>query len=42
MFKGKIHIYKNVDGKEEEIKKEFDKENDFEKFMEQNPELKKI
>lgn len=42
MFKGKVHLYKNVDGKEEEIKKEFDNEKEFDAFVDKNPELKKL
>lgn len=42
MFKGKIHLYKNVDGKEEEVKKEFNNEKEFNTFIDKNPELKKL
>lgn len=42
MFKGQIHLYKNVDGKEEEVKKDFDNERDFDEFVDKNPELKKL
>lgn len=42
MFKWKVHLYKNVDGKEEEIKKEFDNEKEFNAFVDKNPELKKL
>ncbi|MFZ2256362.1 MAG: hypothetical protein WAW59_07285 [Patescibacteria group bacterium] len=42
MFKGTVHLYKNVDGKEEEVKKDFDDEKDFNSFVEKNPELKKL
>lgn len=42
MFKGKVHLYKNVDGKEEEIKKNFDNEKEFNAFVDKNPELKKL
>lgn len=41
MFKGEIHFYKNVDGKEEEIRREFDNEEEFGVFIDKNPELKK-
>lgn len=42
MFKWKVHLYKNIDGKEEEIKKDFDNEKDFDAFIDKNPELKKL
>lgn len=42
MFKGKIHIYKNVDWKEEEIRKEFTDEGKFENFLKRNPELTEL
>lgn len=42
MFKGKVHLYKNVDGKEEEVKKEFDNEKEFNAFVDKNQELKKL
>lgn len=42
MFKGKVHLYKNVDGKEEEIKKTFDNEKEFDAFIDKNPEFKKL
>jgi len=42
MFKGKVHLYKNVDGKEEEIKKEFTNEKEFNTFVDKYPELKKL
>lgn len=42
MFKGQVHLYKNVDGKEEEVKKDFDNEKDFDEFVDKNPELKKL
>lgn len=42
MFKGTVHLYKNVDGKEEEIKKDFDNEKEFNSFVSNNPELKKL
>lgn len=32
MFKGKIYIYKNLDGREEKIEREFDNANDFQSF----------
>ncbi|EKE26666.1 MAG: hypothetical protein ACD_4C00200G0004 [uncultured bacterium (gcode 4)] len=42
MFSGKIYVYKNINGKKEEIIKEFDNEKDFDDFIEKNPSLKKI
>lgn len=42
MFKWKVHLYKNVNGKEEEIKKTFDNEKEFNVFLDKNPELKKL
>lgn len=42
MFKGKVHVYKNVDGKETEIKKEFDDEKEFDAFVAANPELREM
>ncbi|MDD2566338.1 MAG: hypothetical protein PHZ26_04595 [Candidatus Gracilibacteria bacterium] len=40
MFKGKIYVYKSVNGKKEEISKEFDTEKEFEDFLDKNPSLK--
>lgn len=42
MFKAKIHLYKNVDGKEEEIKKEFDSQEAYDAFLKANPDLEKL
>lgn len=42
MFKGKVHLYRNVDGKETELKREFDDKKDFDAFVENNPELKEL
>lgn len=42
MFKGKIHLYRNVDGKKEELSREFDSEKDFQAFLDKSPELKKF
>jgi hypothetical protein len=32
MFKGKIYIYKNLNGREEKIEREFDNAHDFQSF----------
>lgn len=40
MFKGKVKIYKNIDGKEERVFKSFDNEKDFNAFIEKNQDLK--
>jgi hypothetical protein len=42
MFKGKIYLYKNSDGKEEKVEKEFDNKDEFNEYIEKNPELKKL
>lgn len=42
MFKWKIYLYKNVGGKEKEIKKKFTSEKKFNEFLEKNPEFKKM
>jgi len=42
MFKWKVYLYKNIDGKEEKVEKEFDNQDNFNKYVEQNPELKKM
>ncbi len=42
MFKGKVYLYKNINWKEEKVEKEFDKEDEFNKYVEWNPELKKL
>ncbi|QFR38895.1 hypothetical protein A9Q91_01530 [Candidatus Gracilibacteria bacterium 28_42_T64] len=42
MFKASIRVYKNINGKEEEIKKDFDNEKEYNDFVEKNPELKKM
>ncbi len=42
MFKWKVYLYKNMNGKEEKVEKEFDNQDDFDKYIEQNPELKKM
>ena len=42
MFKGKIYVYKNVNGKNEEMSKEFDDEKAFNEFIEKNPSLKEF
>lgn len=42
MFKGKVYLYKNIDGKEEKVEKYFDNQDKFNKYIEQNPELKKM
>lgn len=42
MFKGKIYLYKNINGKEEKVEKDFDNEEDFKKYVNQNPEFKKM
>ena len=36
MFKWKIYVYKNVNGKEEKIEREFDNPKDFQAFAQQN------
>lgn len=36
MFKGKISIYKNLNGKENKIEQEFDNESDYNRFIEEN------
>lgn len=42
MFKWKVRVYKNIDWKEESVSKEFDNENDFNEFIDKNPELKSL
>lgn len=42
MFKGKVRIYKNVDGKEHHFKKNFHNEKDFDTFVNNNPDLKDL
>ncbi len=39
MFKGKVYLYKNINGKEKKIDKEFDNEEDYKNFLEENPEF---
>lgn len=40
MFKWKVKIYKNIDGKEERVFKIFHNEKDFNSFIEKNKDLK--
>ena len=42
MFKAKIRVYKNINWKEEEIKKEFDNEKKYNEFVKKNPEFKEL
>lgn len=42
MFKWKVYLYKNIDGKEEKVEKEFDNQDDFKEYVDKNPELKKL
>jgi hypothetical protein len=42
MFKGKIYLYKNINWKEEKVEKDFDNQDEFNKYIEKNPELKKL
>lgn len=42
MFKWKVYLYKNINGKEEKVEKEFDDENKFNSYVDKNPELKKM
>lgn len=39
MFKWKIYVYKNVNGKEQKIEKEFTDPREYEQFVTQNPEF---
>ncbi|HPC34239.1 MAG TPA: hypothetical protein PLP73_01130 [Candidatus Absconditabacterales bacterium] len=36
MFKGKVYVYKNINGKEEKIEREFDNPQDFQSFAKNN------
>ncbi|HOG15154.1 MAG TPA: hypothetical protein PK674_01060 [Candidatus Absconditabacterales bacterium] len=36
MFKGKVYVYKNINGKEEKIEREFDNSQDFQSFVQNN------
>lgn len=42
MFKWRIYIYKNMDWKKEELSKNFDNEEDFNKFMKNNPSFNEL
>lgn len=42
MFKWKVYLYKNINGKEEKVEKDFDNQEDFNEYIEKNPELKKL
>lgn len=42
MFKGKVYLYKNINWKEEKVEKDFINEDEFNKYIEKNPELKKM
>ena len=42
MFKGKVRIYKNVNWKQTSFKKNFHNEDDFNKFLENNPDFKDL
>jgi len=42
MFKGKVRVYKNVNGTDVSFKKTFDNEKDFNHFVENNPDLKQL
>jgi len=42
MFKAKVFLYKKHNWKEEKVVKKFDNENDYNKYMNRNPELKKM
>jgi hypothetical protein len=42
MFKWKVYLYKNINGKEEKIEKNFNDEKEFNDYIASNPELKKL
>jgi len=37
MFKGKVYMYSNVNGREEKLEREFDNPQDFQSFAQQMP-----
>lgn len=39
MFKGKVSLYKNTDGKEEKIEQEFDDPSEYRAFVRSHPEF---
>lgn len=42
MFKGKVYLYKNINWVEVKKEKDFNNEDEFNKYVENNPDLKKL